>query len=168
MLKELLIVIHILEWIMVQIYFYSTIWFRTYQRTYGSLYITRKVWLHSSQGYPPDRWLDNFSMLKVVFYISSDMTGLVQPIPPMHSQENAKKLQIWLVSLSQNTVKMWKINRPWPKCKQLIMQSGYICMSNFKPFLPCILKKIARNPKFGFTKSKWCQNEENQQIMAKI
>ena len=42
-------------------------------------------------------------MLKFVFSISSDMTKLVQPIPPMHSQENAQKLQIWLVSLSQNT-----------------------------------------------------------------
>ena len=29
---------------------------------------------------PPAWWLDNFSMLKVVFSISSDMTRLVQPI----------------------------------------------------------------------------------------
>ena len=98
---------------------------------------------------PPARWLDtNFRMLKVVFSISSDMTRLVQPIHPMHSQENAPKLQIWLVSLSQIPSKMRKINRPWPKCKQLKMQSGYISMSNCKPFLPCILKKIARTPTF--------------------
>ena len=108
-------------------------------------------------------------MLKVVFSISSDMTRLVQPIPPMHSQENAPKLQIWLASLSQNTVKMRKINRPWPKCKQLKMQWGYICMSNFKPFLPCILKKIVRNPKFDlFHSQNDAKNEENQQTMAKI
>ena len=105
-------------------------------------------------------------MLKVVFSISSDMTRLIQPISPMHSQENAPKLQIWLASLRQNTVKMRKINGPWPKCEQLKMQSRYICMSNFKPFLPCILKKIARNPKFDLLK--WCQNEEDQQTMAKI
>ena len=76
------------------------------------------------------------------------MTRLVQPIPPMHSQENALKLQIWLVSLSQNTFKMGEINRPCPKCKQLKMQPGYICMSNSKSFLPCILKKFVKNPKF--------------------
>ena len=78
---------------------------------------TRKVWLHSSQGYPPARWLDNFQMLKFAISISLDITRLVQPIPPMHSQENAWKLQIWLASLSQILAKMRKIHRPWPKCK---------------------------------------------------
>ena len=67
----------------------------------------------------PAGWLDNFSMLKFAFSISSNITRLVQPIPPMRSQENAWKLQIWLVSLSQIPAKMRKINRPWPKCKQL-------------------------------------------------
>ena len=85
-------------------------------------------------------------MLKVVCSISSDITKLVQPFPPMHSQENAPKLQIWLVSLSQNTVQMRKINRTWPKYKQLKMQSGYICISNCKQFLPCILKKKCQKP----------------------
>ena len=107
----------------------------------GKQNLTRKVWQHSSQ------WLDNFRMLKIAFSISLDITRLVQPIPP-HSQENTPKLQIWLVSLSQITTKIKKINRPWPKCKQSKKQSGYISMSNFKPFLPSILMKIARTPKF--------------------
>ena len=71
---------------------------------------TRKVCLHSNQGYPPTRWLDYFRMLKFAFSISSDITRLVQPIPPMRCQENAWKLQNWLVSLSRNTAKMRKIN----------------------------------------------------------
>ena len=70
---------------------------------------TRKVWLHSSQG------LDNFGMLKFAFSISLDITRLVQPIPPMLSQENAPKLQIWLVSLSKYTAKLREINRPRSK-----------------------------------------------------
>ena len=72
-------------------------------------------------------------------------------------------------SLSQNGAKMRKINRIWPKCNQFQRWSGYITMLNFRPFLPCVLKKIPKNPNLTcFTKSKWRQNEAYQQTMIKI
>ena len=82
-------------------------------------------------GMPPAGWLDNFSMLKFAFSISLNITRLVQPIPPMRSQENAWKLQIWLVSQ-----KFWR----W---------SGYISMPKFRPFLPCVLQNMSGSCKFG-------------------
>ena len=80
---------------------------------------TQKSVTTQQSGIPLTGWMDNFSMLKFAFSISSNITRLVQPIPPMCSQVNAWKLQIWLVSWSQIPAKMRKINRPWPKCKQL-------------------------------------------------
>ena len=35
---------------------------------------------------------------------------------------------------------MRKISWPWPECNQFQRWSGYINMSNFRPFLPCVLK----------------------------
>ena len=68
-------------------------------------------------------------MLKVVFSISSDITRLVQPILLLHSQENAQKLQIWLVSLSKipskwgkstdhdQNVSSWKCSQDTSACQ---------------------------------------------------
>ena len=79
------------------------------------------------------------------------------------------KLHIWLVSLSQNGAKMRKTNRPWPKSNQFQMWSGYISMSNFRPLLPWVLKKITEIPNLTcFTKSKWHQNDEYQQTVIKV
>ena len=42
-------------------------------------------------------------------------------------------------------------------------------MSNFRPFFPCIVKKIPETPNLTcFTKSKWCENEEYQHSVTKI
>ena len=47
--------------------------------------------------------------------------------------------------------------------------SGYISMLNLRPLLPCVPKKIPETPNLNcFTKSKCCQNEENQDTMTKI
>ena len=75
--------------------------------------------------------------------ISQDRDGhnKFRPIPPIHCYENAWKLHIWFVSLSQNGTKLKKHKRPWPKCNQFHRWSGNISMSNFKPFLLCVLKK---------------------------
>ena len=62
-------------------------------------------------------------------------------IPPLCSQENAQKSQIWPVSLSQNSAKMGKINRRLPKSNQFSRWSGYISMSNFRPFKVTAIKK---------------------------
>ena len=64
------------------------------------------------------------------------------PIPFIHCHENAWKLHIWPLSLSQNGEKMKKTNKPWTECNQFQRWLGYIVMSNFRPFLPCVLKKI--------------------------
>ena len=66
-------------------------------------------------------------------------------IPPMHSQENAWKLQISPVSLSQNVVKMRKINRPWPKSNQFWKWSGYITKLNFRPLRVTAIRSQVRN-----------------------
>ena len=39
-------------------------------------------------------------------------------------------------------------NRPWPKSNQFWRWSGYISMSNFRAFLPCVLQKMPRNHNF--------------------
>ena len=49
--------------------------------------------------------------------------------------KNVRKSQIWHVSLCPNAAKMRKINRRWPKSNQFFWRwSGYISMSNFRPF----------------------------------
>ena len=58
---------------------------------------------------------------------------------------------------------MRKTNRAWPKCNQFQKWSAYINMSNFKPFLACVLTKILKTPHLTcFMKSRVHQNEENQ------
>ena len=66
----------------------------------------------------------------------------------MRSPENARKPQIWPVSLSQNCAKIRKINRPWPQTNQFWRWSRYISMQNLRPFPPCILREMPGNPKF--------------------
>ena len=39
-------------------------------------------------------------------------------------------------------------NRPWPKSNQFWRWSGYISMSNFRAFLPCVLQKMPGNHNF--------------------
>ena len=67
-----------------------------------------------------------------------------QAIPPMHSEENCHKPQIWPVSLSQNDTQLRKINRPWPKFHKFVKWSGYISMPKFRPFVHCVLQKNVR------------------------
>ena len=56
--------------------------------------------------------------------------------------------QIWPISISQICAKLMKINRPWPLSNHCWRWLGYKCMTNFRPFLPCIQYKIPRNHKF--------------------
>ena len=107
----------------------------------------------------------NLNRINQFLWISQDRDehDKFRPIPPIHCHENAWKVHIWSVSLSQNGAKMRKTNRPWPKFNQFKRWSGCISMSNFRPFLPCILKKILEPPNLTcFTKSKWHQNEGYQ------
>ena len=60
----------------------------------------------------------------------------------MCSQENARTPQICPVSLYVDAAEMMKFNRPCQKCNHFERCSGYISKSNFRPFLPCIVKKI--------------------------
>ena len=71
-----------------------------------------------------------------------------QAIPSMRSPGNARKPQIWPVSLSQNSTKITKINRPWPWTNQLWKWSRYIIVQNFRPFPLCVLRQMPGNPKF--------------------
>ena len=60
----------------------------------------------------------------------------------MRSPGNARKSQIWPVSLSQNSAKMTKVNRPWPRTNQFWRWSRYISMQNFRPFPLCVLQEM--------------------------
>ena len=62
-------------------------------------------------------------------------------IPPLCSQESARKSQIWPVSQSQNATKMRKINRRSPKSNLFSRWSGYTSMSNFRPFKVTAIKR---------------------------
>ena len=66
----------------------------------------------------------------------------------MRSPGNARKPQIWPVSLSQNCAKIRKINRLWPQTNQFWRWSRYISMQNLRPFPPCIFLEMPGNPKF--------------------
>ena len=63
----------------------------------------------------------------------------------MRSPGNARKPQVWRISLSQNSAKMRKINKPQPYSYQFWRFSRYINMQNFRPFPPCVLQQIAGN-----------------------
>ena len=62
----------------------------------------------------------NKSFLKVV---KIHQHAKFQAIPSMRSPGNARKPQIWPVSLRQNSAKITKINRPWPRPKQFWRRS---------------------------------------------
>ena len=71
-----------------------------------------------------------------------------QAIPSMRSLGNARKPQIWPVLLSQNSAKITKINKPWPRANQFCTWSRYISIQNFRPFPPCVVQIMPGNPKF--------------------
>ena len=71
-----------------------------------------------------------------------------QAISSIRSPGNARKPQIWPVSLSQNSAKIRKMNRPWPLTNQFWRWSRYISMQNFRPFPPCVPREMPGNPKF--------------------
>ena len=73
---------------------------------------------------------------------------IFQTISSRRSPRNARKPQIWPVSLSQNSAKMTKVYRPWPRTNQFWRWSRYISMQNFRPFPPCVLQDMPGNPKF--------------------
>ena len=72
-----------------------------------------------------------------------------QAIPSMPPAENAQRSLIWPPSLHETCAKIRKITRLWPKHNQFGTWSGYISMSNFRPFLPWGLKKMCRNLNFN-------------------
>ena len=57
-----------------------------------------------------------------------------KPFLPCILRKITKNPKIWPVSLCQNAIKMKKINRWWPKSDQFWWWSGYISISNFRPF----------------------------------
>ena len=71
-----------------------------------------------------------------------------RPFLPMPSPGNARKPQIWPVSLSQNSAKITKINRLWPRTYQFWRWSRYISVQNVRPVSPCVLWEMPWNPKF--------------------
>ena len=105
----------------------------------------------------PTGWLDNFSMLKFAFSISSNVTRLVQPIP-MRSRKNAWNLQTWLVKFlpkwgkstgnDQNVIN-WKGSQDTSTC-QIASHSSH-----------AFWRKLPETPNLTcFTKSKWCQKRK--------
>ena len=71
-----------------------------------------------------------------------------QAISSMRSPGNVQKPQIWPVSLSQNSAKITKINRPWPRTNQFRRWSRYMSVQNLRPYPPCVLQEMSGNPKF--------------------
>ena len=64
---------------------------------------------------------------------------------------------------------MGKIDRVWPNSNFFCRWWGYISRQNFRPFPPCILQEMPRNPNLThFTMSKWSQKKENQQTVTII
>ena len=82
------------------------------------------------------------SVLKVVRIHQQDK---FEAIPPLRSQEIARKLQIWSVSLSQIAAKMRTVITRSPKSNQFSRWSGYISMMNFRPFTVTAIKIQVRN-----------------------
>ena len=61
--------------------------------------------------------------------------------------------------ISQNTAKMSKIKRPRLKFNHFWKWSVYTGMPNFRLFLPCLLQKMLRYPKFSMkVMFQWSQN----------
>ena len=88
----------------------------------------------------------------------------------MHSEENCQRPQIWPLSLSQNEAKNKK-GKSTDHDQNLISSEGgqdtSACQSSGHSSLGSPENVWSWNL-VCFTKSKWCQNEENQQMMTKI
>ena len=67
---------------------------------------------------------------------------------PSRSPDNARRPQVWPVSLSQRGTITRKINRARPKSDQFWSWSVYISMQNRRTLSPCIRKEIPRNLNF--------------------
>ena len=90
--------------------------------------------------------------------------AIFEAIPTFCSQENARKSQIWPVSLSQNGAKIRNINRPWPK-NLFYSETGQnipTCHIWGHSYLLFIRKCPEIANLACFTKSKCHPNEENQ------
>ena len=59
-----------------------------------------------------------------------------------------QETQIWPISLSENGVKIRKINQMWSLSNGFCRWSGYISMQNVRPFRQWVLQEMTRNPKF--------------------
>ena len=100
------------------------------------------------------------------FHRGSTVYTKFQAITPMHSQENARKPQIWSVSRSQSGTKMRKINRPLPKSNQFWKWASHISMPNFKVLLPYMHSQdITWKPIINPVSQS--QSDENKQILTK-
>ena len=106
------------------------------------------------KSWKPQKWgisTDHDQNLIVLKAIRIHHHAKFETIPPLCSQENAQKSQIWPVSLSLNAAKMRKINRWWPKSNQFSRWSGYI--SNFRPFKVTAIKAQVRDQHL------WCHHK---------
>ena len=72
-----------------------------------------------------------------------------------YSMENQCQMATWCLSncvyfglIARFKKLNMTIKRLWTTCNQFQRWSGYIGMLKFRPFLPCVLKKISGNPKF--------------------
>ena len=70
----------------------------------------------------------------------------------VHSFHALSRKCLETANLTCFTMSKWhqneQTNRPWPKADTCGRSWGYISMPNFRPLLPCFLKKIPRNCKF--------------------
>ena len=90
-----------------------------------------------------------------------------QAISSMGFPENAWEPQIWPVSLSQNSAKIRKINRPWPRTNQFKGGQDTSACKISGHSLHAFSRKCPETPNLTrFTKSKWCQNYKNQQTVT--
>ena len=107
-------------------------------------------------------WVNNREAVDLRRYLAHyDVSVMFQPISPMHSHENVRKLQIWLVSWSQTTTKTKKINRPRQK---IISLTGCQDTSAYQILA---IPPMTSKENHQVTTSKWRQNEENQQTVTK-
>ena len=63
----------------------------------------------------------------------------------MCSPGNARKPQIWPITLSRSDAKRRNINRPWPWSNQFWRCPRYINTQNFRSFPPCVLRQMPGN-----------------------
>ena len=84
-----------------------------------------------------------------------------QAIPSMCSPQNARRPQLHFL----HTIGL-KLGQYWRKSNYFWKWSGYIIMPPFRPFLPCILFRMPRNP--NFTKFVGHQRAKIGPVLAKI